>query len=708
MPNTPKKIIRAALYQRTSGDDNDLPSLKAKRENKPSTRNAHSLSIEEQVKQCEALCKQHGYTVIGNFQDPNISGRTYPTGYEIPDRAFNKYFEEHINRPNKRTRSGLGALFDTKGIDFIIVRDIFRLLRPTLRSHLDNHIWQFLEEHKIKIHSCSDGIIDADKYEDLMITGMKLQGADKSKRDEVASSRKSLRNKKDAGQLASGVKCIGYRSRPGVAQKVDAVPEELKIVRVIFTEFLGGQNMSAIARHLNDVRGFTTLTGKRWTIHQVRKVLMRPWYAGLMFDTQGNLIPSQVFTDELVIIKPSEFYQAQALFRRNKSYEQRSEKDVQREHRQLLENKPLRGGSHLGIIHDRGRIHPFTGILKCPHCKRHLYAMAVVNKYQQGTLPIKYHHYVCKTPFFTKDSSVAKCSRVRIKEYYPQECLDIGVVPNGNGLIECLFPLMFHGFIKHYIQRTSNQADLIAVRTHLEHDLERITAHQLTLFSQQEEGIIDAEQFTLGMKRARERTEMYRKQLVDIEQQLAGLISGAAVVPKDFFDDPRKINLEEMRALAHATFKEIWVDEDHIRVILKATIETPGTNPELIIPRMRHRNSRDLPFWKARISSKEISPNTRIGIAYYNKSTQSGVYQPVEVLYRDEHIEVLIVGSNTSVDKKRAEEPPKPSYGDKFVKNIFGPPPTYQRSLEVDSKTFFTVSPLNKPTPPAKKAVEME
>ena len=705
MPNTPKKLVRAALYQRTSGDDNDLASLKAKMENQPSTRNAHSLSIEEQVKQCEALCKQHGYTVVGTFQDPNLSGRTYPTGHEIPDRAFDKYFDAHINRPNKRTRPGLGALFDTKGIDFIIVRDIYRLIRPTFQSHLGNHVWQYLTDHKVKIHSCADGIIDSNKFEDLMLTNLKLQIADQSKRDEVESSTKSLRNKKNAGQLASGVKCIGYRSQKGEPQKVDAVPEELVTVRLIFTEYLAGRNMSEIARHLNDTKRLTTFTGKRWTLHLIRKVLRRPWYAGLMRNTSGDLIQSQIFTNELVIVKPEEFYLVRAKLQQSRKHEYRTERDIQRENRQLLENKPLRGGSRLGKVHDRGRIHPFTGLLKCPHCMKNLYAMPVTNFYQKGTLPVRYHHYLCRTPFFTKDPAFEKCNHVRIKEYYPKECLDIGVIPKGNGIIEGLFPLVFHGFIKHYIQKTSNQSNLIVVKAQLESDVERVKAHQLSLLRQQEEETIDAEQYALGMKQARERTAQYRKRLADVEQQLAGLISDDAVVPKDFFDNPSKINLEEMRELAHATFKEIWVDEDHIRLVLKASIENPGINPELIIPRMRHGNARDLPFWKARISSKEISPNTRIGIAYFNKSTESGVYLPVDVLYRDDHIEVLTIGSNTGIDKKQSEEPPIPLEGENLIKSIFGPPPTYQRILETDSYAFFTASPLNKVLKLPQKAV---
>jgi len=557
MENKQIKPVRAAIYARTSGDDNDLGSIKAKMENGASNRDAHSQSIEEQIRQGEELCKQQGYTVAGDFQDPNFSGRTYPKGHEIPDPAFDNYFTSHIKKLNKRTRPGLGALLDTKGIDVIIVRDIYRVFRPAFQSHLGNHIWQFLTKHNIKVHSCTDGVIDSNKFEDLMLTNLKLQIADQAKREEVAASTRSLHAKKNDGKLACGVNCLGYRSRKGEPQKVDAVPKELKTVRLIFNEYLADRNLHEIARTLNDTKHIPSFKGNKWSALTVRKVLLRPWYAGLMHNTLKELIPSLVFTGDLAIIKPDEYYQVLAKFRQRERHEERTERDILRENRQILDQKPRRGGSRLGTVHKQGRIHPFSGILKCPYCERHLYVMSVVNPSLKSTVPIKYHHYGCKTPFYTNDPAFDRCRRIRIKEYNPKEFHDNGIIPNGNGLLECLFPINFHGYIKHFIQNTVNQPEIVAIKSQLEHDLERITDYEKNLFDQQLDGTIDKDQFALGMRQTRERTATYRQRLVEVEQRLASMISDSSFVPRKFFDDPNAITLEEMQNLAHATFKVI-------------------------------------------------------------------------------------------------------------------------------------------------------
>lgn len=700
------KSIRAVIYARTSGDDNDLESLKAKKEGRKSKRRAQSESIAEQIKACEERSKKLGHDLIGTFQDPGVSGRTYPTGYEIPDLAFEDYFNAHIKRAGKRSRNDLGKLLDTKHIDVIIVRDIYRLLRPAFQSHLGNHLWQILTRRKIKIHSISDGDIDSSKFEDLMITNLKLQIADQAKRSEVEASIRSLRKKKDDGELASGVKCFGFRSRKGEVQQVDPVPDELRIVRLIFDRFLGGMNMSEIARRLNDIDHVHTIRGKRWTVHQIRKVLLRPWYAGMMLNTRGELIESKVFPiGNKAIVKPDEFYRVMAQFDKRKKFEVRTERDAEREAKQANEGKPNRGGSKLGVRHDRGPIHPFTGLLKCCCCGRHLYAMPIKNTYYSEKIVVRSVHYVCKTPFYTEDPKFDECSRVRIKELYPQKSLELGIKPNGYGLIEALFPLLFQGYVRRYIQQTSNLSHLLDIKSQLDSQLSRIKEHELELFDQQENGAVDKEQFDIGMARNRERKTEIRNRLNGIEQEIAALDTGKASVPHDIYTDPDKVPLEELQILAHETFREIIVYPDRIRVVLRQVDEATKKHHEFEIGRIRTRNSRDLPFYKGRISGPEITAKTRIGVMYFNKSTQLGVYLPVRILYQDPTMEVLSVGLNTSIDKKRAEAFPEPTDGDKWLEEMLGPVPSYQRKLETNSEAFFTASPLNRPPKKIKPVV---
>jgi hypothetical protein len=51
-------------------------------------------------------------------------------------------------------------------------------------------------------------------------------------------------------------------------------------------------------------------------------------------------------------------------------------------------------------------------------------------------------------------------------------------------------------------------------------------------------------------------------------------------------------------------------------------------------------------------------------------------------------MEILLVGTNESIDKKRADNEPTSKLLNEILKETFGPPPGYDRALEVDSNVF--------------------
>jgi DNA invertase Pin-like site-specific DNA recombinase len=88
------------------------------------------------------------------------------------------------------------------------------------------------------------------------------------------------------------------------------VPEEAKVVRRIFSEYLGGKATQAIADGLNEA-GVPTRRRVRWTRDTVLYILHNPVYSGLLkWDRDKNL---KVYTDPHDVLVPlEEFNRAQA------------------------------------------------------------------------------------------------------------------------------------------------------------------------------------------------------------------------------------------------------------------------------------------------------------------------------------------------------------------------------------------------------------
>lgn len=706
MADTHKKSIRAVIYARTSGDDNDLKNIAANLIGSSPTSNARSVSIAEQIRLCRNICERNGYQIVGEFQDLDISGRTYPKGFSIPDPAFDDYFANYIKRPSKRERVNLGRLLENKAFDVIVVRDIFRLLRPAFQSHLGNHLWQMFSKRRITLHAVDAGEIDSSRFDQYMLLNLQLQIADQAKRQEVEASRRSLKAKKDAGFLASNGTCFGFRSVPGKSQTVEPVEAELKIVRLIFKKYLAGMPALQIAKMLNDDLRVKTMKGKMWNVHNVSRILQRPAYCGMRPDSSGRLIQHQVYPHgENAIISEKDFQRVQASFEKRKRFEIRTQNDLERERRQDSNNKPLKGGSRLGTS-KRGVIRPFSGLLKCGCCGKHLSPLSVINKYYSDEIPVRTIHYICPVSYSTKRPEFADCSKVRIKEEYPKDSLNLGITPNGNGLIEALFPLLFHGQILRLIREKQGTEHLVEIRDRYQSELDRLEKHQDDLFGMKERNEIDDESFRQGIQRAATRRNELKQRISGAESELAKMSNYGLTVPQKAFLDPEEMPRDVMRELAHETFEEIIVFPDHITVRLKAR-NPDGKIHYFEIPRIRNRNVRGLPFWKGRINTPELNAKTVIGITYFLKSTQVDDYAPLQIVYSEpEHMEVNIVGNNESVDKKRSE-PHNVSALSRFLKSKLGEPPSIQRSLEVSSDVFFgpKIAGFNKI--PTRRAIPM-
>jgi len=696
---TKKDIVKTAyIYARTSTDDGDWARSKAREEGVKAKDIRKKESIQEQIRLCEAKCRELGLTVVGQFVDSGYSGRMYPAGYEVADDSdCEDYFQEHIKRRNKKVRPSFGKLLDADRADFLVVRDLSRVVRPFKDSHVGSKIWQILRKKRIRLFTTEGGEIDLNNFNARMLRDIQMQGEDNAKQMEIQRCKQSLTAKKNNGYLASGVKCFGFVSdENGTPQSVTTIPAELKAVRLIYDKYLGGMKLLAIARFLNDEMKIETKNGNRWTVQQVRKVLLRPCYSGQQYNASNELIASKVFpTGAKATISPSEFDRVLMSF---KSRE-----------RMTVKSDPHAPGPAIGTQPIDGVCHPFSGLVRCGTCGKHMYVTQVMNLYYNEKIPVYCYHYICKTQLVTKDPKFNPCSEARIKEHYPLKSLEMGITPNGNGLIEALFPLLFGGYIPQYIDRIYATPDLAAKRNHLQYEIDQIKAKEEFTFDQKDSGAIDQFQFEARMKKHRGNRADLAKQLLAVEQTIKGLESSATSIPDRIFSDPKELSRETMRDLAHDTLESIKVFPDKITVEFKRKHPVTGQHYSFDIGRIRTRNSRDLPFWKARINSQSITPETKIGVTYFYQSTKLGLYKKIQVLYHDNNLEVTTVGDNFSIDKKRSRNPKLPMQTslDRFLIDQFGAPPAYGRTLEINSKVFFG-GLIVKPTDPNEALPEME
>ncbi|OGV68664.1 MAG: hypothetical protein A2283_20675 [Lentisphaerae bacterium RIFOXYA12_FULL_48_11] len=709
----------AYIYARTSSDDGDYTRSIARQEGKKSKDIRKKESIEEQIRLSEAKCHSLGLTIKGKFTDTGFSGRMYPTGYEATDDTdCEEYFQQHIHIKKKKSRTDFGKLLDSERVDYLVVRDLSRVVRPYKDSFVAKKIWQLLRKKKTGLITTEEGEIDQDKFHDRLVRDLRMQIEDEIKQKEIQRCIQTLTANKNNGSLASGVKCLGFISKkdrkfpdpPAVIE----IPDELKTVRLIFDKYLhwltksridehikkwadpdkqkyiqslsqqerdeynDALNLLQIANFLNDEKKIFTKEGNLWSVNQVRKILLRPWYAGLQYNTGGALIDSKVFpTGDKATITTDEFYRVQADFNTRKD--------------RLAEKDPHTPGPAIGTRQEDGVCHPFSGLIRCGICGKHMYVSKVINPYYKDKILVSCFHYICKTPQNTKDPAYEQCKQSRIKEQYPQKSLELGITPNGLGLIEALFPLLFYGYIPKHIERIHSTPKMIDKRQQLKYQLDQLKEQDELHFSQQARKIIDDEQFAHGMARIRNERADLRKQLMEIEQQIMELQTDSVSIPDELFLDPKQMSLETMQELAHDIFKEILVYPDKITVVLKKENPTTHKNYFFDIGRVRYRNSRDLPFWKARINSKVITPETKVGVAYYYPSTLKGYYREINIPYHDQHLEVVLLGRNTGLDKKRSEPLPKLTWYDRHLaeEKMYGTPPGYGRQLEINSQAFF-------------------
>ncbi|MDY3691361.1 MAG: recombinase family protein [Dysosmobacter sp.] len=322
--------MRVWLYYRLSRDEDDeLNSL----------TNQRKIIYDYAVSQ--------GHEIVGESSDDNVSGM-------------------HFNR------EGIDKIYDVveQGrIDAIIVKDLSRLGRHRTQTAL---FIDYLREHDVRVLSATENIDTFNENDDLII-GFKGLVNDFYARDGSRRVRTGYRQKQKEGIVITPP--FGYFKDKNTKQVV-VVEEAAETVRYIFSLYLSGHGMKAIARQLNDERRKTPaqiqleLLRKRQphTRDHIRKKNI--WDSTMV----SRILQDEIYTGTLICHK-SERNKINKTFRFTEPEEQlRHEdflpaivtKEMWREVQNLINQRKavrVRAGSGHPVLR-------YSGLLRCSDCGR--------------------------------------------------------------------------------------------------------------------------------------------------------------------------------------------------------------------------------------------------------------------------------------------------------------------------------------------------
>ena len=325
-------------------------------------------SLNNQRKIIYNFAVSNGHEVVGESFDDNVSGM-------------------HFNR------EGIDKIYEVVEagkIEAIIVKDLSRLGRHRTQTAL---FIDYLREHDVRVLSATENIDTFNENDDLII-GFKGLVNDFYARDGSRRVRTGYRQKQKEGIVT--IPPFGYFKDKNT-KKVVVVEEAAETVRLIFSAYVGGSGMKAIARTLNEQGRKTPalmqveLLSKRlpntqdgilkkylWDATMVARILKDESYIGTLIchKSERNKInktfrftdPEEQFRHEnyLPIIVTREIWeQAQALLA------ERQEKNV-------------RAGTNRGILR-------YGGLLRCKDCGRTFIGKRI--KLKSGERVV----YVCDT-----------------------------------------------------------------------------------------------------------------------------------------------------------------------------------------------------------------------------------------------------------------------------------------------------------------------
>ena len=253
--------MRVWIYARLSNDDD---------------QEMNSLLNQQEI--CHGFAEQHGYTIVGQSSDDNVSGMKF----------------------NRRGLDELTAAVDAGKINAVIVKDLSRLGRHRTQTAL---FIDYLREHQVRVVSATEGI-DTFRDEDDLIIGVRSLMNDYYARDISKKIRAGYRQKQQEGIVITPP--FGYRKDRNT-NTIELHPEASETVQIIYSLYLQGLGQKEIARRLNALGRKTpaqlraeqcgkevcaaskTSDGRYvWTYASVKNILVEEAYTGVLINHRSE------------------------------------------------------------------------------------------------------------------------------------------------------------------------------------------------------------------------------------------------------------------------------------------------------------------------------------------------------------------------------------------------------------------------------------
>ena len=361
--------MRVWIYARLSNDDD---------------QEMNSLLNQQEI--CHGFAEQHGYTIVGQSFDDNVSGMKF----------------------NRRGLDELTAAVDADKIDTVIVKDLSRLGRHRTQTAL---FIDYLREHQVRVISATEGI-DTFRDEDDLIIGVRSLMNDYYARDISKKIRAGYRQKQREGIVITPP--FGYRKDRNT-NTIELHPEASETVQIIYSLYLQGLGQKEIARRLNALGRKTpaqlraeqcgkevcaaskTSDGRYvWTYASVKNILVEEAYTGVLINHR-----SETNSGKAKRLEQAEWYRHENFFPAI------IERDIWKKVQQKLkaQARPANGNKAK---------HRYAGLILCKECGN---PFVPIIRYWNGKQRVE---YVCKG---YHRNGKSYCSSHRIHE----EVLDAAV-----------------------------------------------------------------------------------------------------------------------------------------------------------------------------------------------------------------------------------------------------------------------------------------
>ena len=215
-------------------------------------RDGKGAAVDRQLKECRAVAKAHELAVAHEYVDNDVSAT----------KGTRPAFQQLLTAIKNGTVSSI-VVWHTDRL-YRRVRDLVELV-------------ELAEQHALKIFTVKAGDLDLNNPAGRMLAQM--LGAAARYEVEQKGARQIAANvqRANAGVWQFSNRPYGYERKDGKVQIVEA---EAAIIRETYDRYLAGDTYYAIIEDLNS-REIPTITGKTWTITQLRERLKNPAYAGI-------------------------------------------------------------------------------------------------------------------------------------------------------------------------------------------------------------------------------------------------------------------------------------------------------------------------------------------------------------------------------------------------------------------------------------------